>query len=248
MHRSYIVKKLLLLFAVVQCAWTCTGQYSDSTHYYTGLIATGSYNKTDGTQTTLFTDKLNAGVRKKIVTLDFDNTWVYGEQQKALTNNDFSSLFNCDIHKLFAHAYYWGLGSYVSSFSLKINRQVQAGAGVAYNFIDHKKVKFNLSDGVVYDNSDILLNDTVRDVYSTVRNSARVMFTCDTGILKLTATALFQNSFEMRSDYVVKVDAAVTVKVMKWLSFTAAYSYNRFNRTDRENTLFTYGLTLEHYY
>lgn len=223
-------------------------QYSDSTQHYTGIIATGSYNKTDNSSAYLFTNKLNAGIKKKIVALKFNNTWVYGEQQKVLTNNDFNSTFNCDVYKLFPHAYYWGLATYTTSFSLKVNNQYQAGAGLAYNIIDHKNLKLNLSDGLVYDNSDVYLNDTVRDIYSTGRNSARLTFRCDTGMFTFNVITFLQNSLWIKNDYIVKADATLGVKVMKWLALTVTYSYNRFNRTGKENTLFTYGLTLEHYY
>lgn len=235
---------LLLLLDIT----TCYSQYTDSTKYYTGLISTGSYNKTESSSTTLFSNKLSAGVRKKSVALNFNNSWVYGQQQKTLTNNDFNSTFNCDVYKLFPHAYYWGLATYTSSFSLKINKQAQAGGGVAYNILDSKNLRLNLSDGLVYENSDVYLDDTVRDVYSTVRNSARLMFRCDTGMFTFQITTYLQNSLLKNNDYIVKADASLGIKVRKWLSLTVAYSYNRFNRTNKENTLFTYGLTLEHYY
>lgn len=242
------MRRILLALILLLSAVACYAQYSDSTQYYTGLISTGSFNKTDNSSAYLFTNKLNAGIRKKVVELNFNNTWIYGAQDKALTNNDFNSVFNCNIYKLFPHAYYWGLATYNTSISLKVNNQYQAGAGLAYNIIDYKNLKLNLSDGLVYDNSDLFLNDTIRDVYSTGRNSLRVTFRCDTGIVKLNATAFLQNSLWIKNDYIVNLNASLSIKIIKWVSFTVAYNYNRFNRTGKENTLLTYGLTLEHYY
>jgi hypothetical protein len=235
---------LILILNVAEC----NGQYSDSTQHHTRLVSTGSYNKTNNSSSYLFTDKLNAGLRKKSVTLDFDNTWVYGEQQKVLTNNDFNSTFNCDVRKLFPHAYYWGLATYATSFSLKINNQYQAGAGFAYDIIDHKSLRLNFSDGLVYDNSDIYINDTIRDRYSTGRNSARLMLRYDTRIFTFNINAMLQNSWQIKNDYLIRTDITLGFKILKWLLFTTTYSYNRFNRTEKENTLFTYGLTIEQYY
>lgn len=230
------------------CITKCYGQYSDTSQYYTGIVSTGSHNKTNGSSTYLFTNKLNAGIKKKITELYFNNSWVYGQQQKTLTNNDINSTFNCNVYKLFPHAYYWGLATYIASYSLKINNQYQAGAGLAYNIIDRKHIKLNISDGLLYDNSDVYLADTVRDVYSTGRNSARIMFSCDTNIFTINVMSFLQNSLWLKNDYIIKADATLGIRVKKWLVLTVTYSYNRFNRTGKENTLLTYGLTLEHYY
>ncbi|XZF16006.1 DUF481 domain-containing protein [Chitinophagaceae bacterium MMS25-I14] len=242
------MKRIILQILFFLSAAVCYGQFSDSTQYYTGLISTGSYNKTNTSSAYLFTNRLNAGIKKKTVELNFNNTWIYGTQDRSLTNNDFNSLFNCNVYRLFPHAYYWGLATYNTSISLKINSQYQAGGGLAYNIIDQKKIKLNVSDGLIYENSDVYLRDTTRDVYNTGRNSLRLTLRCDTGIFKLNTTAFLQNSLWMKNDYIVKVDASLSIRVIKWLSFTVAYSYNRFNRTGKENTLLTYGLTLEHYY
>ncbi|WP_207798857.1 DUF481 domain-containing protein [Taibaiella soli] len=242
------MRKLLLGITLLLNSLICFSQYNDSTRYYTGLISTGSYNKTDGSRSYLLTNKLNAGVRRKDVELNFNNTWVYGAADDALTNNDFNSNFNCNLYKLAPHAYYWGLGAYTTSISLKVNNQYQAGGGLAYNIIDRGKIKFNVSDGLIYENSDIFTSDTIRDKYHTGRNSLRVQLKADTGIFKLNASAYLQNSLWTKNDVIVKVDASLTVRIIKWLSVTMAYSYNRVSRTGRENTLLTYGLTLEHYY
>lgn len=181
--------------------------------------------------------------------MDFNNSWVYGAQQTGLTNNDVNSALDFNIYRLKHKLYYWGLASYVSSFSLKINNQYQAGAGLAYNIIDKKAVMLNVSDGIVYDQSDIYLQDSTRDKYHTFRNSFRIMFTLKyQDLIAFHGTAFYQNSFSVRTDYIIKAELGLELKVYRWLHFTTEFVYNRFNRTQRENVLFTYGLTAVRYW
>ncbi len=242
------MKRILLAQILLALVHGSYAQYTDTIQHYVGLTSTGSFNETNDVGTWLLNNGLKMGIKKKSVALNLAGSWVYGTVDKTLTNNDFNTSFDCDVFKLWPHTYYWLLANYTSSFSLKINSQYQAGAGIAYTVIDHKHVQLNLSDGVVYDNSDIFLADSTRDVYSTGRNSFRVMFKCDTGILTVNGTTFLQNSFWLGSDYILKANISMSLKIKKWLSFTLAYSYNRFNRTKQENTLFTYGLTMEKYF
>jgi len=224
-------------------------QYSDSAHYYVGLQSTGTANITSASKTYVFSNVLRAGVRKKDVQLNFTNSWLYGEAQKKLTNQDFSSILDLNLYKTLPHFYYWGLANYNTSYSLKINNQYQAGAGVAYNILDRNNAHLNLSDGLLYENSDINLADTVRDVYSTVRNSLRLSFRFLVwDAVTISSTSFVQNSLQLQSDYIVKSTATVTVKIKKWFSLSTSYTYNRFNRTQKENTLMSYGLMLERYF
>lgn len=241
------MKKLpLLLFLLI--GHTVQAQYSDSVHYYTGIAATGTYNKTNSSSAYLFNNGIKFGIRKKSISLNSTNTWMYGAQQNVITNNDVNATLDFNVYKLAPHAYYWGLANYTSSVSLKINNQYQAGAGIAYNIVDKKTAQLNVSDGLIYENSDITLTDSARDIYSTGRNSLRLMCRLESGILAINATGFLQNSLWNNNDYIIKVNAGLSVKVKKWLSFTVAYNYNRFNRTAQENTLFTYGLTIDKYY
>jgi hypothetical protein len=45
--------------------------------------------------------KLN--VRKKGMSLNFNNNWVYGQQDRELTNNDFSSSLDLNLYKAASH-------------------------------------------------------------------------------------------------------------------------------------------------
>lgn len=239
----YFIAYMLLLVPGMLYA-----QYNDSVHYYAGVASTGNFNQTNTSQAYLFNNSIKFGVRKQFISLNSTNTWVYGQQQKNTTNNDVNAVLDFNVYKLGKHAYYWGLASYMSSLSLKVNNQYQAGAGVAYNVVDKKGIHLNISDGLIYDNSDIYVADTVRDMYSTARNSFRLMFRFQQGAFSFSGTGFLQNSLWLNTDYIVKVNAGFSVKIKKWLSLTTAYTYNRFNRTGKENTLITYGLTIDKYF
>ena len=230
-------------------------QYNDTVNYYVGATATGSINKTNDASSYLLNNGLKLGIRKRLYSLNATNTWVYGAQEAApaerptLTNNDYTSTLDLNVCENLSHLYYWGLANYMSSYSLKVNNQLQAGAGIAYKVIDHKMLKLNLSDGILFERSDIYLADSTRDRYSTYRNSFRLLFKWIVkDIFTLNTGGFYQNSFSSGSDYIIKYNCGLDIKVKKWLHFTTLYTYNRFNRTKQENTLFTYGLTIDKYF
>jgi hypothetical protein len=240
-----------LSFILIGCLW-CSGllaQYSDSTSYYAGYTSTGSYNSTNSSSAYLLNNGIKLGARKKSLSLNSTNKWLYGEQNKVLTNNDVSSVWDLNLYKTFPHFYYWGLFNYNKSYSLKINHQLQAGAGVAYNLVDTKPVILNVSDGIIYDYSDIILTDSVREVYGTPRNSFRLQVKVN---LKerfiFNGNGFLQNSLEDAEDYIIKSDISLSVKLKKWLSITSAFSYNEMSRTKTSNLLLTYGITIEKYF
>jgi hypothetical protein len=243
------MKLILRTFFLLLCSYRANAQYSDSMHYYIGANATGSVNNTNDASSYLLNNALKMGIRQKSFSLNSTNNWVYGSQDKILTNNDYNSTLDFNLYKTFPHFYYWGLGNYMASYSLKINSQYQGGAGVAYNVIDKKTANLNISDGILYEHDDIFLRDTVRDVYSTYRNSLRLSFKWTIhDLVTVNGMGFYQNSFSNGNDYVLKGNLGLSVKIQKWLSLTSAFVYNRFNRTDQENTLFTYGLTIDKYF
>ena len=205
---------------------TALAQFSDSVHYYAGLTSSGSFNSTNTT-----------------------NSWLYGEQQRKLSNNDYTSTLDFNLYKTLPHFYYWGLANYTSSYSLKINSQYQGGLGIACNILDRKDARMNLSDGVLYEYSNITLHDTGHNVYYTWRNSLRLSFRFLLWEkLALTTTTFYQHSFTSGSDYIIRSDNTIGLKIRKWFSLSTAIIYNRFNRTQKENTLVSYGLTLEKFF
>ncbi|GAA4460395.1 hypothetical protein GCM10023093_02950 [Nemorincola caseinilytica] len=226
----------------------CHAQYSDSVHHYAGLVSTGTYNKTTTNSSFVLSNMLKLGIRQKAYACNGNVSWLYGQQQGNLTNNDVVATADINLYKTFPNFYYWGLANYTSSFSLKIIDQYQAGAGIAYNILDTKNAYLNVSDGIIYENSNIILADST-DKYSTYRNSFRLSFRfVIKDMVTISSMSFYQNSFNSSTDYIIRSNATLGVKVRKWLSLNTTYTYNRFNRTGRENTLLNYGLTVEKYF
>lgn len=227
----------------------CYAQFNDSTYHHVGFAPSGSINRTNDGTTYLINNSLKFNIKKKDVILNFTNSWVYGKQNTVLTNNDYSSLLDFDLFKTFPHFFYWGLVNYNKSYSLKINNQLLAGAGIAYNVIDTKNSYFNISDGVLYDQSDLILPDNLQDIYHTYRNSLRVSFRFNIKDVVIFDGANFlQNSFDRRYDYIIRSATNLSLKIRKWLSLTTSLNYARQNRTRSENFLLTYGVTMEKYF
>lgn len=239
------MKKWILILLSVFNFVLLKAQYNDSTFYHLALIATGSLNETNTGNAYLLNNGLNFGIKKKDVVLNSSTNWLYGKQNSQLSNNDFSSTLNFNLYKSIPHFYYWGLLNYASSYSLKINHQVQAGLGIAYNFIDQENFYINVSNGIVYDSSNLLSNTN----YDTYRNSLRIQYR-----LKIKELILFegsnfmQNSFANGNDYIIRSTNKLGIQLKKWISLTTSLNYNRMNITQSENLNLTYGITLDKYF
>ncbi len=224
-------------------------QYNDSTFYHVSFAPTGSINKANGNTAYLLNNNLKFNIRKKDISLNFTNTWIYGRQNAGLTNNDYSSFIDFNLYKGPEHFYYWGLLNYNISYSLKINNQLLAGAGIAYSLVDQPNAYLNLSDGVLYDTSDLMLSGNTRDVYHTYRNSFRLAMRFNVNsIIVFESSSFLQNSFDRKYDYIIRSTNSLSLKLRSWLSISSSLNYNRQNRTSSENLLFTYGLNLERYF
>jgi hypothetical protein len=240
------VFSLLLTFIYYSAAF---GQYSDSLHYYAKVASTGSFNTTQEGKSYLFNNSLRVGVSKKKISLNGSSGWIYGEQDGGVTNNDFTSSLDFSLLRGVRQIYYWGLANYDKSVSLKINDRFQGGAGIAYNLVDQKNVYLSLSDGILFENSDLFLKDTIRDVYHTFRNSFRLMYKFVIfDIVTIDGTHFLQNSLSRGSDFNIRSTSNLSFLLRKWLSITATLTYNKLNRTGRENLLMNYGLTFEKYF
>ncbi|RZK10212.1 MAG: DUF481 domain-containing protein [Flavobacterium sp.] len=188
---------------------------------------------------------LNFGIKKKDIVLNSATNWLYGKQNSQLSNNDFSSTLNFNLYKSLPHFYYWGLLNYVTSYSLKINHQLQAGLGIAYNIVDKENFYVNISDGVLYDTSN-LLSDTNYDTYG---NSFRLQYRIKLKDLILFEGSNFiQNSFNNGNDYIIRSTNKLGIQLKKWISVTTSLDYNRMNITRSENLNLTYGITLDKYF
>ncbi len=238
----------MFLFILVT-AGTAQAQFSDSTHYHTAFLSSGSINKTNDGTAYLLNNALKFNVKKKDVSLNFTNNWIYGKQNGDVSNNDFSTALDFNLYKTFPHFFYWGLANYNTSYSLKINNQLLAGAGIAYNFFDSPNTYLNISNGILYDKSDLTLANDIRDEYQTYRNSLRLQFRFNIrDRVIIDGSNFLQNSLQSQSDYIIRSTTNLSFKLQKWLSLTTSLNYNRVNRTNSENLLFTYGLTVEKWF
>lgn len=238
----------LFLFLII-CHYDSMAQFTDSTFYYLGYTSSSTANKTNDGDSYLLNNAVKFSVRKKSISLNATNSWMYGKQDQKLTNNDFSSSLDFNLYKTFPHFFYWGLANYNTSYSLKINNQLLAGAGIAYNLVDKKNTLINLSNGILYDKSDLLLNDTIPDRYHTFRNSLRLLIRFNIqNMIIFDGSGFLQNSLKEKEDYILRSNTSLSFKLMKWLSLTTNYNYNKINRTERRNSLLSYGLTVERYF
>lgn len=237
--RHFLVVILLLLSVAA------SAQFNDTTHYHLNLAATGSINQALGNNTYLLNNALNFAIKEKDFVLNSANTYVYGKDNNALTNNDYSSTLNFNLYKTFPHFFYWGLVNYNTSYSLKIFNQVLAGGGLAYNIVDKKNFTINFSDGVLYDQSSLVTNSD----YHTWRNSFRFQVYLNVkDILTFETSDFIQNSFSNKSDYILRTTTTLGLKIRKWLSFTTTYTYNQMHITQADNLIFTYGVTIDKYF
>src|SRR3569833_3305357 len=76
-----------------------TTKHAPDSTYHAVLTASGSINRTLNNITYLFIIDLKFGIKKKSVSLSFDNNWLYGTDHHSLTNNDYSSVLQFDLHK-----------------------------------------------------------------------------------------------------------------------------------------------------
>ena len=103
--------------------------------------------------------------------------------------------------------------------------------------------------GIIYDYSDIILEDGAREIYGTPRNSFRLQIKSNIkDRFIFNGNGFLQNSLEDAEDYIIKSDISLSVKLKKWLSVTSAFSYNEMSRTKKSNLIFTYGITIEKYF
>jgi hypothetical protein len=233
---------------LLSCA-AARGQFNDSTHYHVKYSTTGIINKTNDARSFVLNNVLGFQVNKEKFSLNSSNAWIYGRQGSRLTNNDFTTALNLDYLKDKQRLYYWALATFTSSYSLKIDYQFQAGGGIGYNFINKEAAELVISDGLLYETSDLKLVTGEQDIYQTVRNSLRIKYRWDVNkLVVLEGMHFWQPSLQRFDDYIIRSVSSLSVKLRSWLSLTAAVTYNKLSRTDRENLLVNFGLTAEKFF
>lgn len=237
-----------LLFLGMLAPRHARAQYNDSVHYNLKFSSTGVLNRTDNSQSYLLTNALRFGVRIQEMDLNASANYLYGQQDNSLKNNDFNSALDFNIRSRFVpRMYYWGLGSYEKSYSLKVNDRVQAGGGLAYSILDRGDSLFlNISDGILYEYSDLRLGDTANVQSSIARNSLRLRMRYRwRQLLTFESTSTLQNALNDGSDFIFRTNNSLSLKLYRWLSLTSALTYNKVSKTNKENLLITFGVTLE---
>ncbi len=238
------------IFTIV-CLFSCLvgfAQFSDSVHYHVKYASTGVLNRTNENSSYILNNALNFSIRKKTVELNARSSYVYGKQNQLLTNSDFAGTLDGDFYQT-QRFYYWVLGNYTSSRSLKIANRYQTGVGIAYKLIDNTDILLNVSNGILYESSDLYLADSTRELYQTFRNSFRLIYKFSyKNIITLNGTHYVQNSLQYAEDYIIRSNNSLSVKLTTWLSLTASLLYNRVNRAASENLLINYGITIEKYF
>jgi hypothetical protein len=226
------------------------GQFNDTVNYYINFASTGNINKTNDGTSYLLNNNFRYSISKKSISLNTTNSWMYGKQLGNLTNNDFFSGLDFNLYKTLYNFYYWGLGSYEKSVSLKIDHRLQTGAGVGYNVVNRKNALVILSDGILYEKGDLYDDpETGSNEYEIFRNSFRLKFRfIIREIVVIEGSDFLQHALSDRKDYIIKSNTSLSVKLKKWLSLTSAVTYNKLSATGRENLLITYGITVERYF
>ncbi|MGC4058593.1 MAG: DUF481 domain-containing protein [Chitinophagaceae bacterium] len=239
----------LLIIALLHGV-TVQAQFNDSTHYLVSANLSGNVNRTSSGTNYLLDNSLKLGVEKQQLTLNSNTRWLYGANAGTLINNDFSSIFDCNVYaRPKARFNYWALANFTSSYSLKIDYQFQGGSGIAWKAIDKPYLMMRLSDGFLYENSQVLLKDGTTEQYQTLRNSFRIQLRANWNTrISFESVAFWQPSVIDGGDYIMNAQAGISVKAGKWLSFTSRLSYMDVSRTQRQNLLFTYGVTVGRYF
>ncbi len=103
------MRKLGLAFLLMFVVCTVHAQFSDSTHYYFKYGSTGSVNKTQDGASYLLNNGLTFKVSKKNIVLNADMGYIFGKQDDARTNSDFSASLNFNLYPGEERRfYYWG--------------------------------------------------------------------------------------------------------------------------------------------
>jgi len=241
--------RFILTVALLFSSLAVFSQFNDTIHHHFNFTSTGVINRTTDTKSTVFSNALGYGVKRKGFAAGTGFNWIYGTQNGALTNNDFSALGNIelgrDIHKL----YYWGLARYDKSFSLKITDRVQAGAGVGYDFIDSPMLRINLSYGILYEYGNLSDPTITPKTYQLARHSLRFLYHWSyKDKVIIDGVHFYQPAFTDISDYIFSSTNNVAVKLKKWLAITGSFVFNKVTRTKRENLLMTYGIAIDKYF
>lgn len=243
MSKAFVFCLFLLFFVL-----SANAQFNDSTLFQVKYAGTGILNRTNDGSNYISNQQLKFNMLTKKVELNNGYSWVYGQQRKILSNNDFFSTLDLNYYSRIPHFYYWALAVYESSYSLNINSRGQQGLGLAYRILDRDSLRIIITDGIIYEQSNLNLGDSVQKVYYAFRNSLRVKAQVRKGKMTFEGVGFYQPNLMDGNDYILKGSASLSYRFWKWLSITSAFSYNLQHLTGRENLLITFGLGFDRYF
>jgi hypothetical protein len=221
-------------------------QVADSSRYHFVLSSTGIINRTNSVRTNVFNNNFQADVNGGKFSFNTAISWIYGKQNKMKSNDDYYFIMDLNYRIDSSRFVVWALGNYEKSYSLQLANRAQFGSGLSYDIFNRDNNRLNISDGILYETSDVLLPDSSKNHYQTFRNSFRLKYRFQLiDRISLTGVHFIQNSLSLRNDYIVKTNLSIALKVYKWVNFTTALTYNKVNRVKRENILFTLGLSID---
>lgn len=140
--------KIILFFIAINfISPAAFSQFNDSVHHHFSFAATAIYNKTKEVSSFVLNNDVGYEINQKRIAFNIAASWIYGKQQKKLSNNDVSVFANVDYLKEVQSLYYWALVNFDESYSLKINYRFQSGVGVGYTFVNTPDLNLELSDG-----------------------------------------------------------------------------------------------------
>ena len=218
----------------------------DSNKREIDYTSSGSVNKTQKGTSYLLTNFIGGTFKKNTTITSVGSSFIYGKQNLIQTNKDFAGFINIDLFKSpqFNKIYYWYLMDYNNSYSLKVFNELQTGVGEAYLFINNKNIKLSFSDGIIFDQSNVVLNNN-KIYHQTYRNSLKLKIHFSINeLITLDETSFLQNSFKESNDYIIKTNVSLKYKINSWLGLTTNLLYNKYNYISRQNLLITYGLTI----
>ena len=237
--------KYQLLFTIIFCfAGPAGAQLSDSARFAFEYSGTGIINNTDISHSFIFRNALGADVKMGDWYLNNDLSWIYGKSNRLKSNDDVQAVVDLNYRKESTKYVVWVLGTYDKSYSLKINKRLQYGGGVSYNILNKNDNRINISDGILHEESNLLLRSGENDIYQTWRNSLRLKYRFHLKeIIVISGTHFIQHSLSEKEDYNIRSQSDLSLRLYKWISFTTSVIYNKINRLKSENFLLTVGLT-----
>jgi len=242
--KLFTLLSLLLSFEFVRAQTAPTDTVIWSVH----ASSTGSFSKTNDLRSFQLNNVLKLGVTLGKFSIQNSDGWIYGEQANVKINNDYSSVLEGDWLKNTKKLYVWGLGTFDKSYSLKINYRYQVGAGPGFTAVHDKKITVIISDGIMFEQGDLIDPELGQISYSTWRNSFRVKYHwLISDIVTFDGTGFVQPSLsDWGGDNILRYSTTLSIKLRKWLSLTSSLTYNKLTRTDRENLVFTYGIAVNY--